>query len=172
MGQVLDFSVKGFTAEFDSDMGEGEYHAYLNGDLVKSAKSIEALASSLMEDQSLVVEVLALSNENCGVRIRQCWMDGRYEIHEEPAPQEYDESYSDICWGWLISTDQTWPVVATFAHGERGNESFDSDVEGLHLWVQPDAGISNLQLERAAKALVSKTIGFGTFKSIVRQYCR
>jgi hypothetical protein len=96
--------------------------------------------------------------------------EGDYEIHVgEPLPSEYDEDYSSICWGWLTSSDQTRPVVATYSHGERGNEAFG--LEGLHVWYQSDAEAdNNAQIERAAKALASKRMGFAEFKAIVRQY--
>lgn len=104
--------------------------------------------------------------------VKQIWNlfnTGEYTVVEGPAPHPYDEASSSICWGWLASGDATEPVVATFARGERGNEEYDESVSGLIIWLQENAAAENAKLERAAKALVSKRIGFSEFKRIVRE---
>lgn len=104
--------------------------------------------------------------------IDQIWRlfnSGDYTVKDGVAPTPYDESYSSINWGWLVTGDATKPIVATFGHGECGNEVFDEAASGLVIWMQEDASKENAKIERAAKALVSKRIGFSEFKRIVRE---
>lgn len=94
---------------------------------------------------------------------------GKYRVISATPPDEYDENCSSICWGWLASGPATDPIVATYARGERGNDDFDSSHAGLVIWIQGDAEAErNATIERAAKALISKEIGFGEFKQIIK----
>lgn len=101
--------------------------------------------------------------------IQSLFETGQYQVHNEPAPEEYDVQYSEICFGWLVSSDKTSPVVATFASGERGNERYDPDHDGLHIWYQEKEASNNAKILQAAKALLSKTIGFEEFKRVVKE---
>ena len=107
--------------------------------------------------------------ENNVKHIWNLFNNGDYAVVDGSAPAPYDEADSGICWGWLASGDVTKPMVATFARGERGNEVYDESVDGLNIWLQENAAEENAKMERAAKALVSKRIGFSEFKRIVRE---
>jgi hypothetical protein len=121
-------------------------------------------------DAKQAVEKLAKSSTRHHERIMMRFIDGEYRVRDGQPPDEYNEHYSEICWGWLISGPQTDKVVATFAMGERGDDDYDPDLSGLTIWTQSDDEANrNANLERAAKALVSKLIGFSEFKRIVRE---
>lgn len=122
-----------------------------------------------METKQAVTKLAELNQKHAG-HIWDLYNSGQYRVNTGTAPDEYDERYSEICWGWLISGPQSDHVVATFANGERGNEDFDQDLQGLTIWIQSDHETArNANLERASKALVSKHIGMGEFKRIVRE---
>lgn len=57
-----------------------------------------------------------------------------YTANAGRAPSQYDVSYSDVCWGWLVAGPAVNGVVATFGHGERGNEVYDLSADGLAFW--------------------------------------
>lgn len=116
------------------------------------------------------VKKLADSTPKHANWIWKLFNNGEYRILSAQAPDEYDEDYSSICWGWLASGPQEDPIVATLANGERGNEAFDADLQGLVIWIQGDTESEHIaNLERAAKALINKSIGMGEFKRIVRE---
>lgn len=49
---------------------------------------------------------------------------------------DYDEYHSEICWGWQESAfNDGGSVMVTLAHGERGNDAFDPEFEGLTFWI-------------------------------------
>lgn len=115
------------------------------------------------------VEKLAESHPKWGEVIWSRFNKGNYQVHNEDAPDEYDEYYSEMSHGWLISSDQTNNVVATFARGENGNDVYDPKCDGLHVWMQGDEiSLQNENIINAAKKLIYKSIGFGEFKNVVR----
>jgi hypothetical protein len=129
---------------------------------MNARKAIESLVASWGENLS---DVAKGNIENIWSRFNS----GDYAVVDGTAPAPYDEADSSICWGWLMAGDATKPMVATFARGERGNEEYDESVSGLVIWLQVDAAKENAKMERAAKALVNKRIGFSEFKRIMRE---
>ena len=108
--------------------------------------------------------------ESQTARMWSLYNRGEYEVRlGEPTILE-DWHSSEICWFWMASGDAVHAVVATFADGERGNEPFDVDLQGLKFWMQGDEiAAKNEQIIKAARNLVYKTIGFGDFKRIIRE---
>ncbi len=122
-----------------------------------------------MNAKDVVEKLVEGWNSHWAECARREFKTGDYEVRNGPCPDEYDEQYSEICWGWLKTGPQTDPIVATFGHGERGNESYDESNEHLVIYYQVEAGFKNARIEQAAKALLNKKIGFGEFKRIVRE---
>lgn len=67
-----------------------------------------------------------------------------YKIVFGKPPEDYDESYSSICWGWLITagvpvtyvfSGNVYWVMASMGNGERGDEPYDERCQGLVFWV-------------------------------------
>lgn len=83
----------------------------------------------------IIVE-LPVKAHNRAFAIRALF-DGRYTVHHGgPLPAEYEEYYSEVCWGWLVVAKHPFrPIAVSYGHGECGNDVYDPFGDGLHIWM-------------------------------------
>ena len=81
---------------------------------------------------------------------------GTYEIHVgQNPPRQYNEYFSEMCMGWVITSDQVGYIVVSLGNGiGNRDEPYDAENQALHIWLQNPASEVNTVIDRSVKRLM------------------